>query len=309
MNATYSSGKKLKRIKRNWQLYLLFFLPFLYVIIFNYYPMYGAQIAFKDFNAVKGIWGSEWVGFKHFKSFVESYEFWRVMRNTLTLSVFSLLVGFPFPIILALGLNYASHVFFKRAVQMITYAPHFISVVVIVGIMFQLLDPRIGIISRIMKALGFEAVNMMAKPELFKSLYVFSDVWQNVGFACIIYLAALSGIDPAQHEAAIMDGATIPKRMWHIDLPGILPVAVIIFILGMGGIMSTGFEKVLLMQNSLNLRTSEVIDTYVYKVGLVSAMPNYSYSTAIGLFKSVIGLLLLLGVNGFARKINQESLW
>ncbi|MCQ6561503.1 ABC transporter permease subunit [Paenibacillus mendelii] len=299
----------MKRIRRNWQLYLLFSLPLLYVMLFHYYPMYGAQIAFKDFNAVQGIWGSDWVGLKHFKQFVESYEFWRVLRNTLLLSVYSLVVGFPFPIILALGLNYASHVFFKRSVQMITYAPHFISVVVIVGIMFQLLDPRLGVVNRIGEALGFEAVNMMAKPEWFKSLYVFSDVWQNVGFACIIYLAALSGIDPAQHEAAIMDGASIPKRMWHIDLPGIMPVAVIIFILGMGGIMSTGFEKVLLMQNPLNIRTSEVIDTYVYKVGLVSAMPNYSYSTAIGLFKSVVGLLLLLGVNGFARKINQESLW
>ncbi|WP_317890663.1 ABC transporter permease [Paenibacillus arenilitoris] len=298
-----------KRIRRNWQLYLLFLPPLAYVLVFNYYPMYGAQIAFKDFNAVQGIWGSDWVGLKHFEQFVQSYEFWRVMRNTLLLSLYSLLVGFPFPIILALGLNYASNRFFKRTVQMVTYAPHFISVVVIVGLMSQLLNPRLGVVNRILEVLGYEAINFMGKPELFKTLYVLSDVWQNVGFACIIYLAALSGIDPAQHEAAIMDGGSIPRRMWHIDLPGIMPVAVIIFILGMGGILSTGFEKVLLMQNPLNYQTSEVIDTYVYKVGLVSVMPNYSYSTAIGLFKSLIGLVLLIGVNRFAKKINQESLW
>lgn len=301
--------KRFKRMRRGWQLYLLFLPPLAFILLFNYYPMYGAQIAFKNFIATKGIWGSEWVGFKHFEAFVQSPEFWRVMKNTLLLSVYALLAGFPFPIILAIGLNYVNRSFFKRSVQMITYAPHFISVVVIVGLMLQLLNPRLGILSRVMQSFGLDAVDLMAKPEFFKTLYVVSDLWQNVGFGCIIYLAALTGIDPSLHEAAVVDGASIVRRIWHIDLPGIMPIAMILFILSTGGILSSGFEKVLLMQNPLNLRTSEVIDTYVYKVGLVSVIPNYSYSTAIGLFKSVVGLVLLGIVNQVAKRAKQESLW
>jgi multiple sugar transport system permease protein/putative aldouronate transport system permease protein len=192
---------------------------------------------------------------------------------------------------------------------MITYAPHFISVVVMAGIILALLDPGRGLVNHLFNALGFESVNFMAKPDYFKSIFVWSDVWQNTGFSCIIYLAALSGIDPALHEAAIMDGATKIRRMWHIDLPGIMPIAIILLILNTGHVLDIGFEKVLLLQNALNLRTSEVIDTYVYKVGLTSQAVNYSYSAAIGFFKSIIGFILLITINKIAQKIKQASLW
>nr|WP_239635392.1 ABC transporter permease subunit [Paenibacillus sp. H1-7] len=271
--------------------------------------MYGAQIAFKNFIVTKGVLGSEWVGFKHFIRFFNSYEFWRLMSNTIVLSVYSLIAGFPFPIILALSLNYVRHKFFKQSVQMITYAPHFISVVVMVGIILEMLDPRNGIVNTILRFIGLDTINFMGVPEYFKSIYVWSGIWQSVGFGCIIYLAALSGIDPSLHEAAVVDGATKVQRMWHIDIPGIMPIAIIMLIMNTGHMLDVGFEKVLLMQNPLNLRTSEVIDTYVYKVGLASQALNYSYSSAIGLFKSVINLILLIIVNKIAQKTKQASLW
>lgn len=298
-----------KNVRKCWQLYLLMLAPFIYLVIFKYWPMYGALISFQDFVPTKGFWGSDWVGLKHFVRFFDSYEFWRIMKNTLILSLYSLVAGFPFPILLALCLNYVNQRFFKKSVQMITYAPHFISVVVMVGIILQLLDPRIGVVNMILQFLGFQPINFMGSPDLFKSIYVWSGIWQNVGFSCIIYLAALSSIDPSLHEAAVVDGASKLQRMWHIDLPGIVPVAVILLILNTGNILDTGFEKVLLMQNPLNLSTSEVIDTYVYKVGLASTAINYSYSSAIGLFKSVINLILLVLVNRIARKVGETSLW
>lgn len=306
---TGTSRSPLGRMRRSWRLYALIALPLVYIIVFKYWPMYGAQIAFKNYIVTKGIWGSEWVGMKHFIRFFESYEFWRIMSNTIVLSVYNLAAGFPFPIILALSLNYVRHHWFKKSVQMITYAPYFISVVVMVGMILELLDPRNGIVNKLIQALGFEAVNFMGTPEYFKSIYVWSGIWQNVGFACIIYLAALAGIDPSLHEAAVVDGASKLRRMWHIDLPGIMPIAIIMLIMNTGHMLDVGFEKVLLMQNPLNLRTSEVIDTYVYKVGLASQAMNYSYSSAIGLFKSVINLLLLIAVNKIAQKTKQASLW
>ncbi|MBD2870045.1 ABC transporter permease [Paenibacillus arenilitoris] len=294
---------------RCWQLYVLLALPVVYILLFKYYPMYGAQIALKNYVASNGITGSEWVGLKHFIRFYHSYEFGKLIKNTLLISVYSLLAGIPFPIMLALSINYVKNKKFKKTTQMITYAPHFISVVVMVGIILEMLDPRNGLINVIIRGLGLETVNFMAKPEYFSSIYVWSGIWQNVGFSCIIYLAALSGVDPSLHEAAVMDGATKFRRMLHIDLPSIIPVMVILLILNTGNILDLGFEKVLLMQNPLNLRTSEVIDTYVYKVGLASAAMNYSYSTAINLFKSVVGLILLVAVNQLAKKAKQESLW
>jgi putative aldouronate transport system permease protein len=309
VRARSSAMEIMGRIKRGWRLYVLLVLPLIYLIVFKYYPMYGAQIAFKDFFPTKGISGSEWVGLKHFIRFFNSFEFARLMQNTLLLSLYSLLAGFPLPILLALSLNYTRNKFFKKSVQMITYAPHFISVVVMAGIILALLDPGRGLVNHLFNALGFESVNFMAKPDYFKSIFVWSDVWQNTGFSCIIYLAALSGIDPALHEAAIMDGATKIRRMWHIDLPGIMPIAIILLILNTGHVLDIGFEKVLLLQNALNLRTSEVIDTYVYKVGLTSQAVNYSYSAAIGFFKSIIGFILLITINKIAQKIKQASLW
>lgn len=299
----------LHKIRKVWQLYVLIALPVIYILIFKYLPMYGAQIAFKNFIVTKGVWGSEWVGFKHFERFFHSYEFWRLLGNTIVLSVYNLVAGFPFPIMLALSLNYVRNKFFKQSVQMITYAPHFISVVVMVGIILEMLDPRNGIVNTAIRLLGFETVSFMGKPEYFKSIYVWSGIWQNVGFSCIIYLAALTGIDPSLHEAAVVDGANKVQRMLHIDLPGIMPIAIIMLIMNTGQMLDIGFEKVLLMQNPLNIRTSEIIDTYVYKVGLASQAMNYSYSSAIGLFKSVVNLILLVAVNKIAQKTKQASLW
>jgi putative aldouronate transport system permease protein len=301
------------RLKKNasnhWQLYVLMLLPIIYLIIFKYVPMYGALIAFKNYIPTKGVWGSDWVGLKHFDRFFHSYEFVRIMKNTVVLSLYSLLAGFPFPIILALSLNYVNSRFFKKSVQMITYAPHFISVVVMVGIILQMMDPRVGLIQKIMKYFGLPTINFMGIPEWFSHVFVWSGIWQNVGFSCIIYLAALAAVDPSLHEAAVVDGANKVRRMWHVDLPGILPVAVILLIMNTGHVLDIGFEKVLLLQNPLNMSSSEVIDTFVYKVGLASTAINYSYSSAIGLFKSVINLILLVLVNRIARQLGQTSLW
>ena len=293
----------------NWQLYLLLLIPLLYFVIFKYAPMYGAQIAFKNFNASAGILGSPWVGFKHFTRFFQSHQFVRVLRNTIGISVFQLVAGFPIPIILALALNNCEFPRFKRITQMTTYAPHFISVVVMVGIILQFLSPRFGIVNALLGLVGFEPVSFMGEPALFKSIYVFSDIWQNAGWGTIIYLAALAGIDPTMHEAAIVDGASKLQRNIHIDIPGILPTAIILLILNTGQIMNVGFQKVFLMQNALNLQSSEVITTYVYKLGIASSIPNYSYASAIGLFNSVVNLVLIVTVNSIAKRTGENSLW
>ncbi|MDQ1912603.1 ABC transporter permease subunit [Paenibacillus sp. GD4] len=298
----------MKRIRDNWQLYLLLLVPVLYVIIFHYVPMYGLIIAFKNYSVVKGVLGSKWVGLVHFERFFHSYDFWLVLKNTLQLSLFNLLVGFPAPILLALCINYLPGRRFRNVLQMTTYAPHFISVVVIVGIIVQLLS-REGLVNDIITALGGQPVNFLGTPGYFKSIYVLSGVWQQAGWGSIIYLAALAGIDPQLHEAATIDGASKVRRIWHIDLPGILPTIVILLILDVGRIMNIGFQKVLLLQNPLTVQASEVIDTYVYKVGIISGMPNFSYAAAIGLFKSIIGFILIITVNRIAKKVNETSLW
>lgn len=284
-------------------------LPVAYLVIFSYVPMYGVQIAFKRFNAGLGITRSPWVGFEHFIKFFESYLFVRTIRNTLEISLYSLIVGFPFPIILAIALNCCRRPRYKRVVQMVTYAPHFISLVVLCGMILQFLSPKFGIINNVIKFLGGKEILFIASPEYFSSIYVWSGIWQNVGWSSIIYVAALSGIDPELHEAAIIDGASRLKRVRYIDLPGILPTIIILLILSFGSIMSVGFEKVLLLQNSQNLERSEIISTYLYKVGLASSMPNYSYSTAIGLFNSAINFILLIFINTLSKKVSQTSLW
>jgi multiple sugar transport system permease protein/putative aldouronate transport system permease protein len=298
-----------KSLRKHWQLYAMLVVPLLYVFIFKYGPMYGAQIAFRDYVPTKGIWDSRWVGFDNIHRFFNNYDFWRIMRNTLGLSLYYLVAQFPFPILLALSLNYVKWNRFRNTVQLVTYAPHFISVVVIVGMILQFLDTRNGIVNVILGHFGTGPVDFMGNPAHFMSVYVWSQIWQNVGFQCIIFLAALSSIDPSLHEAAVMDGASKLQRMRHIDLPGLMPLAVILLILHTGRMMDIGFQKVLLMQNPVNLRTSEIIDTYVYKVGLASQALNYSYATAIGLFKNVINLILILFVNSIAKKLRQESLW
>jgi putative aldouronate transport system permease protein len=279
----------------------------LYFIIFRYIPMLNAVIAFKDYSVVKGIWGSPWAGFKHFEMFFENPVFWTLLKNTFGLSFYALLIGFPIPILLALALNEIRDGFFKRAVQMVTYAPYFISTVVMVSMIMLFLAPRLGVINVGLAAMGLEPINFLGRPDLFRSIYVWSGVWQNSGYAAIVYLAALSGIDPTLYEAARVDGASRLQKIRYIDLPGIMPVAVIILILTAGSLLAVGFEKVYLLQNPLNLATSEIIATYVYKVGLLNS--NFSFATAVGLFNSVINMILLVLVNSWAKRVSEVSLW
>jgi multiple sugar transport system permease protein/putative aldouronate transport system permease protein len=271
--------------------------------------MYGVQIAFKNFDVFKGMWGSPWVGFANFARFFSSSEFSTLLTNTLVLNIYGMIVGFPFPIILALGLNCIKMEHYKKSVQLITYAPYFISTTVMVGILLQFLTPNTGMISQFLGLLGLKNINFMASANAFPHIYVWSGVWQGLGFGSIIYLASLSGIDPSFHEAAIIDGASKLKRIWHIDLPGITPTILILLILNMGYMLSTGFEKIYLMQTPLNLRTSEVIDTYVYKVGLLSPLANFSYPTAIGLFQSLVGMILIVLTNSISKKVGEVALW
>lgn len=297
-----------KQLKNSWQLYVLLLLPVVYLLVFCYYPMYGIQIAFRRYSPIKGISRSQWVGLYYFKKFINSYEFIRLIKNTLVLSIYGLVAGFPFPIILALCLNYANNKKYMKTVQMVTYMPYFISTVVMVGILYQFLAPT-GLFNNIVKMLGGGTVDFLGNPERYRHIYIWSGIWQGFGYGSVVYLSALSGIDPTLHEAAIVDGANKFQRMWHIDIPSILPTIIILLILNIGGILNTGFEKALLLQNPLNLRTSEVIDTYVYKIGLASDTMDYSYSTAIGLYKSIIGFILLASVNAISKKISDSSLW
>lgn len=295
------------RILRNWQLYALISPVIAYYVLFQYVPMYGIQIAFKDFIATQGIWGSPWVGFEHFDRFFNSYYFWRLIKNTLGIGLYSLAVGFPIPIILALLMNEVRAERFKKFVQTITYAPHFLSTVVVVGMMMIFLSPRYGIINHFIEMVGGQPINFMTEPSWFKSLYVLSDVWQTMGWSSIIYLAALAGIDNQLHEAARVDGATRLQRIWHINIPGIMPTIIILLILNMGSIMGIGFEKVLLMQNNLNMESSDIIATYVYRMGIQNA--EYSFSAAIGMFNSVINFILLVVVNFISKRVSETSLW
>ncbi|GAA3401622.1 ABC transporter permease [Paenibacillus hodogayensis] len=296
-----------KSIRKNWDLYVLIAPVVAYFLIFEYYPMYGVQIAFKNFIAAKGIWGSDWVGFMHFQRFFDSYYFWRLIKNTLGISFYSLAVGFPVPLLLALMINEVGSKRFKQFVQTVTYAPHFLSTVVLVGMILMFLNPKTGMVNHLIQFFGGTPIDFMIKSEWFKSIYVLSGVWQNMGWSSIIYLAALAGIDPTLHEAARVDGATRLQRIWHVNLPGIMPTVVILLILNVGQLMGVGFEKIYLMQNDLNKTSSDVISTYVYTSGIVGA--QYSFSAAIGLFNSVINFILLITVNYIARKINDTSLW
>ncbi|MEN6315108.1 MAG: ABC transporter permease subunit [Clostridiaceae bacterium] len=306
--------RTLGKILRNYELYLFLLPAVAYIIIFHYVPMYGVQIAFKDFLATKGIMGSPWVGLKHFERFFNSYQFWKLIKNTLGLSIYQLLASFPLPIMLALMLNSLTNKRYKKIVQTATYAPYFISTVVMVSMLLIFLSPRSGLVNIAIKLFGGSAVHFIAEAEWFKSLYVLSGIWQSTGWNAIIYIAALSAIDPELHTAAIVDGASKFKRILYIDIPGIMPTMVILLILSMGHIMSIGFEKVYLMQNNLNMNTSEVISTYVYKVGMggvgtTYGLPDYGYSAAVGLFNSVINFMLLIITNKLSKKFTEISLW
>ncbi|MDR3193115.1 MAG: ABC transporter permease subunit [Treponema sp.] len=301
-------GRRISRsAHKYWQFYLCLIPVIAYFVIFHYWPMWGVQIAFRDYNPIDGILGSPFVGFKHFLRFFNSYQFARIIRNTLGISLYQLAIAFPAPIILAILLSELRSNEFRKTMQMLTYAPHFLSVVVVVGMMTTMLSPRTGIVNLAIRALGGEAVFFMAEPGWFKSLYVFSGIWQNCGWSSIIYIAAITGIDPNLFEAAVVDGASTFKRIIHVTLPSIMPTIIILLILQCGHLMSVGFEKVFLMQNSLNMPASDVISTYVYRAGMVDA--QISFASAVGLFNSVINCTLLVIVNTFAKKSGEISLF
>ena len=291
----------------NWQFWVIIAVPIIYAIIFAYVPMAGIVLAFQDFSIRKGIFGSDWVGLRYFKQFLTSTSSVLVIKNTLILGVYSFLASFPVPIILAIGINEMRAKRYKKAVQMVTYAPYFISIVVLVGMMMQMMDLRSGIINVILQKIGLEPVNFFGNPKIFRHLYVWSGVWQSAGYASIIYLAALSGVSKELQEADIVDGANRIKRILHVDIPAILPTIIIMLIFNCASIVSIGLDKVFLMQNSLNASVSEVISTFVYKVGVVNS--NVGFSTAAGLFQAVVAFVLLVIVNRICKKITENSLW
>ncbi|WP_238985059.1 ABC transporter permease [Bacillus kwashiorkori] len=295
----------MRKMVKSWQLYVLLAPALLYFLIFKYIPMYGVVIAFKNFRPIDGIFGSQWVGFDHFIRFFNSYYFWDLIWNTLSISLYQLLL-FPIPIIVALAFNELRAGKFKKSAQTITYAPHFISTVVFVGMIIAFLDPATGIINHFIQLLGFDPIDFMASPKWFKTIYVFSGQWQELGWSAIIYLAALAGVDPQLHEAAKVDGATRFQRIWYVNIPGIMPTIIILLILNMGSMLAVGFEKILLMQNPLNLTSSNIIATYVYEIGLLNG--QFSYSTAVGLFNAVINFIILITFNRLARRTG-TSLW
>lgn len=291
---------------KNKYLYSLALPGIAYFIIFKYVPMYGAVIAFKDFAPTRGILGSEWVGLKHFLDFMNSHYFWRILRNTFLINLYELLFAFPAPIILALLLNEVRRTFFKRMVQTITYLPHFVSVVIICGMIVDF-SQQAGLLNTVMSWFGWQPENLLLNPEYFRTIYVSSGIWQGIGWGSIIYLAALSGIDPSLYDAATVDGANRWKQVLHVTIPGIMPTIVILLILQIGGMMNVGFEKIILLYNSLTYETADVISSFVYRRGILEA--NYSYSTAVGLFNAVINFTLLIIANGISRRVNETSLW
>jgi len=300
--AKKESQTVLQYIRQNYLLYLFLLPAVLLTFIFKYVPMYGALIAFKDFSPMKGIWGSDWVGFEHFQNFLTSPNFYDIFMNTLKLSFYGLVLGFPVPILLALMLNQIRRQRVKKNLQLILYAPNFISVVVITGMLFIFLSPN-GMVNTIITLIMDKPVSFMTEPEYFRSVYILSGIWQAAGWSSIIYVAALANVDPQLHDAATIDGASLMQRIWHIDLPALKPVMAVLFILAAGGIMAIGFEKAYLMQTDMNIPSSEILPTYVYKQGLQAG--DYAYSTAIGLFNSVINLILLVFVNFVVKRLNE----
>jgi len=295
-----------KELFKHRYIYLMLLPVVLYYFIFHYLPLYGIIIAFKDFAPLRGIWGSPWVGFEHFEQFFQSHYFWRLLQNTVLISFYDLLFGFPAPIILALILNEVRKEKFKRFVQTVSYLPHFISLIVIVGMVVDFLA-RDGLVNQLLSFIGVEPIAFMQSPEWFRTIYVSSNIWQTIGWGSIIYLAALTAISPELYEASRVDGANRWKQLLHITLPGIMPTIVIMLILRVGDMMSVGHEKIILMYNPLTYETADVIASFIYRKGLLEM--SYSYSTAIGLFNAAINLFLLLWVNRMARRLSGTSLW
>lgn len=301
---------KVKRNKiksSNWQFWLIIAIPCIYAILFAYIPMAGILMAFEDYSPRRGFFGSDWVGMKHFVRFLTSTSSMQVIKNTLILGAYNLAVSFPIPIILAVAINEIQAKFFKKTVQMVTYAPYFISIVVLVGMLFTMTDLRTGIFNILLGKIGIDPINFTGDAGMFRHLYVWSGVWQTTGYSAIIYIAALAGVSPELKEAAVMDGASRIQRIIHVDLPCILPTIVIMLIMSCGSIINIGFDKVYLLQNPMNASVSEVISTFVYKVGITQA--DYGFSTAAGLFQSVVSFILLVTVNQISKKVTENSLW
>lgn len=292
---------------KNKALWLLFLPCLLYYLIFRYAPMFGLVITFKDYNLFKGIWASDWVGFKYYQMFLENPDFWPLMKNTFLLGMYKLVFGFPAPIILAILLNEVRKAAFKRFVQTVSYLPHFISNVIVVSMVIMFLSPTGGLINNLLAGIGIAPINFMNEPGLFRGIYVLSEIWQHIGWETIIYLAALTAIDPQLYEAADMDGASRLRKIWHVTLPGISPAIVITLILNIGKVLEIGFEKVFLMQNPAIYDTADIISTYVYRVGMVQG--NFSYGASIDLFMGVISLIFIYTANLLSRRFSETSLW
>lgn len=293
--------------KRRWQLYLMLLLPLAYIIIFCYVPMGGIAIAFKDYSFKKGILGSDWIGLKYFKEFFTSPDMLKILKNTLILSFYQLAATFPTPIILALALHMIGGKRFKKFMQSLTYAPYFISTVVLVGIVLQVLHLNIGIVNNLLELVGLDRVDFMGKASYFRHIFVWSSVWQTTGYSAIIYIAALGNVDQSLVEASLLDGANRWQRIKIVEIPALKPIITIQLILAIGSIMGLGFEKVFLMQNTLNTPVSEIISTYVYKRGMRDM--QYSFATAVGLFNSVVNFILLFTANKLSQKFGETSLW
>ena len=311
MNSVATHPKKQSvwsKMGRHWQFYLIVALPMLYFILFKYVPMYGILLGFKRYRVSRGIWGSPWVGFYQFTKFFKNPSSLRIMYNTFFLSMYALVSSIPLAVILAIALNETRSRLWRKSVQMITYAPYFISTVVMVAILMQFLDPALGLFNTVRGFLGKDSLNYMGEAKLFKHIYVWSALWQNTGYNAIIYLAALTGINPELYEAAKVDGVNKFQKIWYVDLPSIQNTIIIMFIMNMGFVMSLGFEKAFLMQNPLNLESAEIMSTYVYKMGLINS--DFSYSTAIDMINSVINIILILTFNKVAKLRSKDGgLW
>ncbi|WP_135554047.1 ABC transporter permease [Paenibacillus cymbidii] len=311
MSVTYAKHNRHFVGMRKYRLHYLLLLPGVaYFLIFHYVPLYGIVIAFKDvtpFDGIRGIFASDWVGLKHFRNFVSSYYFWDILKNTLAISFYRLLFGFPAPIALALLLNEVRSVWFKRSVQTIAYLPHFISMVIVASLMTTLLTTDGGLVNALLHKLGVEPINFLGDKHYFRSVLVASGIWKDIGWSSIIYLAAIAGIDPQLYEAATVDGAGKWKQVWHITLPGILFIVVIMLIFSIGGMLNAGFEQIMLLYSPPVYEVSDIIDTYVYRRGLIEM--QYSFAAAVGVFKSFIALFLLLGANYVAKKLEQDGIW
>ncbi|MNI11010.1 putative multiple-sugar transport system permease YteP [compost metagenome] len=294
-------------LRKYWDLYLIMVPGIVYLIVFKYLPMWGIVIAFQNYSVFAGIRASEWVGIAHFQEMFTNPEFFRIFRNTLLISLYKLVWGFPGPIVLAILLNEVRRAWFKRSIQTLVYLPHFLSWVIIGGILINVLSPTEGIVNRIIQMFGLEPVFFLADPGWFRSVLVVSDIWKEVGWGAIIYLAALAGIDPQQYEAAIMDGANKWRQIWHITLPALLGTIVILFVLRLGHVLDVGFEQIFVLYHPIVYEVSDVIETFVYRVGITQG--QFSFSTAVGLFKSVIGLILVVAANRLAKKLGQSGIW